>query len=76
VLLALRSLAKGLTDVPGRKMVVFLTEGFPVNDELRSEMTATIDACNKANVSVYPVDVRGLATGTPVGELVRPNRPS
>jgi VWFA-related protein len=73
VLLALRSLAKGLADVPGRKMVVFLTEGFPVNDELRSEMTATIDACNKSNVSVYPVDVRGLVTGMPGGELVRPN---
>jgi len=74
VLLALRSLAKGLADVPGRKMVVFLTEGFPVNDELRSEMTATIDACNKANVSVYPVDVRGLVPGMPGGELVRPDR--
>jgi VWFA-related protein len=65
VLLGLRSLAKGLQDVPGRKMVVMLTEGFPLNTELRSEMTATIDACNKANVSVYPVDVRGLATSMP-----------
>jgi VWFA-related protein len=65
VLLAIRSLAKGLTNVPGRKMVVMLTEGFPLNDELRSEMTATIDACNKANVSIYPVDVRGLATIDP-----------
>jgi VWFA-related protein len=65
VLLGLRSLAKGLADVPGRKMVVMLTEGFPLNEELRSEMTATIDACNKSNVSVYPVDVRGLVTSTP-----------
>jgi len=65
VLLGLRSLAKGLQNVPGRKMVVMLTEGFPLNDELRSEMTATIDACNKSNVSIYPVDVRGLATGMP-----------
>ena len=65
VLLGLRSLAKGLADVPGRKMVVMLTEGFPLNEELRSEMTATIDACNKSNVSVYPVDVQGLAAPTP-----------
>ena len=63
----MRSLAKGLKDVPGRKMVVMLTAGFPLNDELRSEMTATIDACNKSNVSVYPVDVRGLAAPTPGG---------
>ncbi|MEI9970958.1 MAG: VWA domain-containing protein [Ignavibacteriota bacterium] len=65
VLLALRGLAKGLQNVPGRKMVVMLTEGFPLNAELQSEMSATIDACNKANVSVYPIDVRGLATGMP-----------
>src|ERR1017187_2146722 len=60
VLLGLRSLAKGLSNVPGRKMVVMLTAGFRLNDELRQELTATIDACNKSNVSVYPVDVRGL----------------
>jgi VWFA-related protein len=67
VLLGLRSLAKGLQNVPGRKMVVMLTEGFPLNDELRSELTATVDACNKANVSVYPVDVRGLVTPVELG---------
>jgi hypothetical protein len=66
VLLGLRSLAKGLSDVPGRKMVIMLTQGFPLTDSIiRDEMTATIDACNKANVSVYPVDVRGLATEGP-----------
>jgi VWFA-related protein len=65
VLLGLRSLAKSLAEVPGRKMIVMLTAGFPLNDEVRSELTATIDACNKSNVSVYPVDVRGLVTPSP-----------
>jgi VWFA-related protein len=65
VLLGLRSLAKGLSDVPGRKMLVMLTAGFPLNTETRAELTATIDACNKSNVSVYPVDVRGLVSGAP-----------
>ena len=73
VLLGLRSLAKGLANVPGRKMVVMLTEGFPLNDELLSEMTATIDACNKSNVSIYPVDVRGLAA-SPGGMQPGPGR--
>jgi VWFA-related protein len=67
VLLGLRSLAKGLANVPGRKMVVMLTAGFRLNDELRQELTATIDACNKSNVSVYPVDVRGLVSPSPGG---------
>jgi len=60
VLLALRSVAKGLGTVPGRKSLVFLTSGFPRNAETEAELTATIDTCNKANVAVYPIDVRGL----------------
>jgi VWFA-related protein len=60
VLLALRSLAKGLATVPGRKTVVLLTAGFPMNFEYESEVTAVIDTCNKYNVAIYPIDVRGL----------------
>ena len=68
VLLGLRGLAKGLIDVPGRKMIVMLTAGFPMNDpEVRSELTATIDACNKSNVSIYAIDVRGLVAPSPGG---------
>ncbi len=63
VLLALRSLAKGMSSVPGRKTLVMLTSGFPLSDpEYQSELTAVIDACNKANVAIYPIDVRGLVT--------------
>jgi VWFA-related protein len=63
VVLALRSLAKNLADVPGRKTLILFTAGFPLNAEIRSEVTAAIDACNKANVAIYPIDVRGLAVG-------------
>jgi VWFA-related protein len=68
VLLALRSLAKNLSTVPGRKTLVMLTSGFAMNFELQSELTAAIDACNKANVAIYPIDVRGLE-GPALGEL-------
>ncbi len=60
VLLALRSLAKSLAAVPGRKNLVMLTSGFTMTPEFQSELTAVIDACNKSNVAVYPIDVRGL----------------
>lgn len=60
VLLALRTLAKNLGPVPGRKTLIFLSSGFPLNSELRSELTAVISVCNKNNVAVYPIDVRGL----------------
>src|SRR5499427_151197 len=63
MLLALRSLAKNLRSVPGRKSVVLISAGFPLTPEYQSELTATVDACNKANVAVYAVDARGLLGG-------------
>jgi VWFA-related protein len=65
LLLGIRSLAKNLTDVPGRKSVVLFTSGFPLTPEAQAELTATISACNQANVAIYPLDVRGLIAATP-----------
>src|SRR6202171_304047 len=65
MLLAVRSLAKNLRAVPGRKMVVLFSGGFPLTQENQAELTATIDACNKSNVAVYALDVRGLVATTP-----------
>lgn len=69
MLWAVRDLAKNLASVPGRKSLVLLTAGFPLTAERQSELSAVIDACNKANVAVYPIDVRGLVApivGAPV----------
>lgn len=60
VLLAIRSLSRTLRPVAGRKTLILFSGGFPLNPERESELTATIDAANKANVAIYPVDVRGL----------------
>jgi len=65
VMLALRDLAKNLASVPGRKTLVMLTSGFPLTNELQPELTATIDSCNKYNVAIYPIDVRGLVATVP-----------
>ncbi|MGH9677919.1 MAG: VWA domain-containing protein, partial [Candidatus Acidiferrum sp.] len=67
VLLAVRSLAKNLRGVPGRKMLVLFSAGFPLTSERESELTATIDACNKANVAIYALDTRGLLAPAPGG---------
>jgi VWFA-related protein len=61
VLLSIREVAKSLRTVPGRKTMILFSGGFPLTPERQSELTATIDALNKANIAVYPVDVRGLA---------------
>src|SRR5580704_2213156 len=67
MLLAVRSLAKNLRSVPGRKMLVLFSSGFALTPENQSELTATIDACNKANVAIYSLDVRGLVAPVPSG---------
>src|ERR1700726_1787769 len=67
VLPAVRSLAKNLRTVPGRKMLVLFSGGFALNPENQSELTATIDACNKSNVAIYALDARGLVGGLPGG---------
>ena len=73
MLLAIRSLAKNLRTVPGRKMLMLFSAGFPTDDPERlSELTATIDACNKANVSIYSLDARGLVA--PNGGAIYPSR--
>ena len=75
MLLAVRSLAKNLRSIPGRKMVVLFSGGFPLTQENQSELTATIDACNKSNVAVYALDARGLVATAPGGSASRRSAP-
>jgi VWFA-related protein len=77
LLLAIRTLAKDLAAVPGRKSVVLFTEGFPLTPDAAIDLTATISACNQANVAIYPLDVRGLVAPMPTGtQLFRQDAPS
>jgi VWFA-related protein len=64
LLLSIRNLAKNLAAIPGRKSLILFTAGFALDSDAMNELTATIDACNKANVAVYPLDVRGLVAPT------------
>lgn len=67
MLLAVRTMAKNLRGIPGRKALILFSSGFALTPERQSELTATIDACNKSNVAVYSLDVRGLVAIAPTG---------
>ena len=71
VLLALRSVARSLNSLSGRKSLVWLTSGLPMNPDTEAEMTALISECNRSNVAIYPLDVRGLSGSVLTGQ----NRP-
>ena len=68
-LLALRSLARSLAPVQGRKTLILLTSSSKPREEYMSEVTAAINECNKANVAVYPIDVHGLVGPGPQGAV-------
>ncbi len=72
LILTLRSLAKNLAAIPGRKILVLLSGGMPLTAELTSEVTATLDVCNRSNVAIYPIDIRGLVTPNLTAPVGRP----
>jgi len=66
---AVESLADLLRQIPGKKSVIHFTSGITqTGEENRSQLDATTDAANRANVSLYTVDARGLFATIPGGE--------
>jgi VWFA-related protein len=65
---AVESLADLLRQIPGKKSVIHFTSGITqTGEENRSQLDATTDAANRANVSLYTVDARGLFAEIPGG---------
>ena len=58
--IALLSVIRSLAEYPGRKTVVFFSEGLPVSPALSAKLDAVIEAANRANVTAYAVDAHGL----------------
>jgi VWFA-related protein len=57
---ALLTIVRSLADLPGRKTIVFFSEGLPVSPALSAQLDFVIEAANRANVTAYAVDARGL----------------
>jgi hypothetical protein len=53
---ALREIADHVAGIPGRKSLIWLTASMPFNGETVARVVS------RANLAVYPVDARGLAT--------------
>jgi VWFA-related protein len=57
---SLQAVVRSLAEYPGRKTIVFFSEGLPVSPALSAKLDGVIDAANRANVTVYAVDAKGL----------------
>ena len=58
--LALLSVVQSLAGLPGRKTVVFFSEGLPASPALSARLDHVIDVANRANVTAYAIDAKGL----------------
>ncbi len=61
----LEAVAKGLAKIPGRKTVVFMTEGFFVEDT-RSTLQMVAAQAARSGITIYSIDGRGLINGLSV----------
>jgi VWFA-related protein len=57
---ALMSVVRALSAYPGRKTIVFFSEGLPASPALSAKLDTVIDVANRGNVTVYAVDANGL----------------
>jgi VWFA-related protein len=66
---AIESLVDMLRPVPGRKLVLHFSSGIArTGQENQAQLRAAIDGANRANVSLYTFDVRGLVALPPGGD--------
>jgi VWFA-related protein len=66
---AMQDLAQLLQDIPGKKVVLQFTSGITqTGEENRTAVEAATNAANRADVSFYSVDARGLMVEIPGGD--------
>jgi VWFA-related protein len=64
----LMSVVQSLSIFPGRKTIVFFSEGLPVTPALSSRLDSVIEAANRANVTAYAIDAKGLRTNSSLAD--------
>ena len=68
---ALLSIIQSLAFAPGRKTVVYLSEGLPASPAMQARLDTLVSAANRANVSVYTIDAAGLRAESALTETRR-----
>ena len=69
--LGLLTVVQSLAVYPGRKTIVFFSEGLPVSPALSARLDYVIDLANRANITAYAVDASGLRAKSTATNLQR-----
>jgi VWFA-related protein len=75
-LATLESIVRSLRDLPGRKLLVLLSDGFFLGGRSSSQtfdMRRITDAATRAGVVIYSIDARGLVATPPGGDASDPS---
>ncbi len=59
---SLLALINSMRMLPGRKSVIFFSEGMAIPPAVVAQFRSVIDTANRANVSIYAMDAAGLRT--------------
>src|SRR5262249_32671999 len=68
---SLLAVVNSIRNLPGRKTVIFFSEGLSLPPAVVEQFRSVINAANRANVSVYTVDAAGLRIDSPNLETTR-----
>src|SRR6266536_1671497 len=71
---ALQTAATMLRSLPEQKSLVYFASGLRLNGvDNQAQLRATTNAAIRANVSLHPIDARGLVAQAPLGDASRPS---
>jgi VWFA-related protein len=60
-----------MRNIPGRKTIIFFSEGLALPSSVQAKFPAVINAANRANVSIYAIDSAGLRIESGTAEAAR-----
>ncbi|PWT88947.1 MAG: hypothetical protein C5B55_12215 [Blastocatellia bacterium] len=60
-----------MRNLPGRKTIIFFSEGLKMPTSVQAKFPAVISAANRANVSIYAIDSAGLRTESGAAESAK-----
>jgi VWFA-related protein len=71
---ALQTLADELSGIDQKKSVIYFSSGMSQQQDNQVQLRRTVDRANRANVSIYAADMRGLQAMVPGGDATQGSR--
>ena len=65
---SLMALVSSMANMPGRKALIYFSEGIAIPPDVAQQFLSVINAANRANVAIYAVDAAGLRAESTLAE--------